>query len=91
MAVGDLEGKIGELNGQLKMLTPIMEELGRKVGELAERGAANKENVRQIWQEIHDIKRRLDGGGKKWWQILLAVISPVIAAIVTIVVMKLMK
>jgi hypothetical protein len=91
MGVGDLEGKIGELNGQLRGLVPTLEALGRKVTELGERAAANKESLRQIWEEIHGIKRREDGGARKWWQVVLALISAVIGAVVTAVVLKLMK
>lgn len=91
MAVGDLEGKIGELNGQLRTLVPTLEALGRKVTELGERAAANKESMRQIWEEIHGIKRREAGSARKWWEIVLALIAAVIGAVATALVMKLMK
>ena len=48
MAVGDLEGKIGELNGQLRTLAPILDGVGTKVSGLAEKvamGAARRRLV----------------------------------------------
>jgi hypothetical protein len=91
MAVGDLEGKIGELNGQLRTLIPTLESLGKKSSDMGERLAAVKENLKTIWEEIHAIKRREAGGAKKWWEVVLAGLSAVIGAVVTVVVLKLTK
>lgn len=91
MAVGDLEGKIGELNGKLALLAPILEGVGKKVSELAEKAAGTKENLRQVWLEISAIKTRQDQGGRKWWEVALALISAVLGAVATALIMKLMK
>lgn len=91
MGVGDLEGKIGELNGQLRALVPTLEALGGKVTALGERAAATKENLKSVWTEINGIKGREKGSARMWWQVLLALISAVLAAVGTAVVMKLMK
>lgn len=91
MAVGDLEGKIGELNGQLRVLAPVLDELGKKVFAISERLATLQENLKSAWHEIREIKKRADGGSSRWWQVGLSVISAVIGAVVTLVVAKLMK
>jgi hypothetical protein len=83
MAVGDLEGKIGEVNGQLRLLTPILDNLGTKVSGIAEKMAAQQENLKQVWHEITALKKAQDGGGKKVWQVVLALISAVIGGVVT--------
>lgn len=91
MAAGDLEGKIGELNGQLRMLAPIMETLGTKVSGMGERLAAIQENLKQVWHEINGIKKREQGGNKKVWDVFMALISAIIGSVVTYFVMKLTK
>lgn len=80
MAVGDLEGKIGELNGQLRTLAPILEGVGAKVSTLAERVAAIEQNLKSVWQEIRQIKKDQEGGASKWWQFVLVLISAVVSA-----------
>lgn len=91
MAVGDLEGKIGELNGQLRTLAPILEALGQKVSSIAEKMAGQQENLKSAWHEIREIKKREAGGSSRWWQVGLSLISAVLGAVVTLVVAKLMK
>lgn len=91
MAVGDLEGKIGELNGQLRMLAPILDELGKKVGSIAERLAAQAQSLKSAWHEIEEIKKSQKDGSNKVWDVAKIVIAAVIGSVITIVVAKLSK
>lgn len=91
MAVGDLEGKIGEVNGQLRMLAPILEELGKKVGSIAERLAGQAQSLKSAWHEIEEIKKSQKDGSSRWWQVVLSLISAVIGALVTLGISKLIK
>jgi chromosome segregation ATPase len=95
MAVGDLEGKIGEVNGQLRMLTPILDELGKKVSGIAERLSAQAQSLKQVWHEIEELKKakneeKKEGSGRVW-QVVLTVASAVIGALVTLGITKLTK
>lgn len=91
MAVGDLEGKIGEVNGQLRVLAPVLDELGKKVSGMGEKLAAQQENLKSVWHEIREIKKRAAGGSSRWWQVGLSLISAILAAVVTLVIAKLVK
>ena len=89
MAVGDLEGKIGEVAGQLRMLVPTLEALGNKVGSLGERVAALQENLKGAWEEIGELKKKADSGANRWWQAALMLVSAVIGGIVAYFVARL--
>ena len=58
---------------------------------VAEKLAANQENLKQVWHEIEAIKAREDGGRGRWWQVGLSLISAILGAAVTLVVAKLVK
>lgn len=83
MAVGDLEGKIGEISGQLKTLAPILEQLGTKLNDTREKLVAQKENLKQVWIEINALKKAQETGASKWWDVLKILLAAVIGGAVT--------
>ena len=83
MAVGDLEGKIGEISGQLKTLAPILEQLGTKLNDTREKLVAQKENLKQVWIEINALKKAQETGANKWWDVLKILLAAVIGGAVT--------
>lgn len=83
MAVGDLEGKIGEISGQLKTLAPILEQLGTKLNDTREKLVAQKENLKQVWIEINAIKKAQETGANKWWDVLKILLAAIIGGAVT--------
>lgn len=88
MAAGELEAKIGELAGQLKMLIPSIEALSKKLGETREILAANQESLKLLWGEIRTIKGQQTTGSKRWWEAGLALISSAAGALATWFVMR---
>lgn len=83
MAVGDLEGKIGEISGQLKTLAPILEQLGTKLNDTREKLVAQKENLKQVWIEIGALKKAHETGANKWWDVLKIMLAAIIGGAVT--------
>lgn len=80
MAVGDLEHKIGELAGQLRLLAPALENVATSLGKAREQLAANQENLKQVWIEIEALKARHEKGSKKIWDLVLAFLSAALGA-----------
>jgi len=87
MAVGDLEGKIGEISGQLKTLAPILEQLGTKLNDTREKLVAQKENLKQVWVEINALKTAQAtasaGAQKRWWDVWKILLAAIVGGAVT--------
>jgi hypothetical protein len=83
MAQGDLEAKVGELSGQLKILTPTLDGLGKKLAETRETLVEHQETVKQLWIEVNALKAAQGAGSRRWWEIVLAFLSAVVGALAT--------
>lgn len=83
MPPGDLEAKIGELAGQLKMIAPSLDGLANKLAETRETLAENKESLKQLWIEVNALKAAQAAGSRRWWEVVLAFLAAVLGALAT--------
>lgn len=84
---GNLEREIGELNGQLAILNPLLRTVGDKVDKVQQDYAAMQRDMKDAFRRIGDLEdsNRAEDGDERGRrrELLNMVLTPLISSVVT--------